>query len=258
MNKDGQLSINDSTLQCIGIQTEPLNQYNGYGNGQEYLIVVPDVMLTNLEVGYSLFVANLNGYIDSQIIDEFDNLQITSRERSYVLEDGYPTIIPRGLRGCDWISGKSITLSGGPEVTSTIPVIYLSFILLIIGIVIIAIQILHENNEQRNRYNMLNVLGMDHSQIKKVLRHCTFTYFILPLIPTLLFGGVLVYYIALSVCSQYFYVPVLNDSGSLAMMTLGIVCSIIIIIYVVYAFVSYSLLKRILISSEVKNNEDQE
>jgi len=252
MNAEGELTINDSVLQCVGVMTEPLNQYNGYGNGQEYLVVVPDEVPANLEMAYSLFVAN--SPIDferlSEMVAEIDHVQLMARDESrYSYDDGYSSIINRELRDQDFISGKSVTLSSGPEVTSTIPIMYLSFILTIIGVVVIAIQLLHENAEQRDRYDMLYVLGMDSSKIKKSLRQSTYTYFILPLIPTLLLGGAIVYCVALAACSQYFYVPVIEDGQSFALTSVAIVSAIMIVVYAIYAFVCYSMLKRTLLNN---------
>lgn len=252
MTLDGQLTMHNSVLQCAGVKTEPLNQYNGYGNGQEYLIVVPDEVLAGLEIAYSLFVANTDATIDNQILSEMiaaiDQARFLPRgEGMYSFDDGYATIIHRGIRKYDFISGKSVTLSNGPEITSTIPIMYLSLTITIIGVVLIAIQLLHENAEQRKRYGMLDILGMESEKIKKLLRQSTFIYFILPMIPTLLLGGAVVYRLALSACSQYFYVPVMDNEVVLAFKIIAISVAILIAIYTIYAFVSYGMLKRMLL-----------
>ena len=65
-----KLQIGKSTLLCKDIFTEAFSQYGGYGNGQDFVIVVPDQYIKNMEAIYSLYVVQSETVID---ISELEN-----------------------------------------------------------------------------------------------------------------------------------------------------------------------------------------
>lgn len=59
-----------------GYFTEAFSQYGGYGNGQDFVIVVPDHYIENMEAMYSLYVAQSETVIDmSELENEFPQVR---------------------------------------------------------------------------------------------------------------------------------------------------------------------------------------
>ena len=70
------LQIDKDTLVCKDIFTEAFSQYGGYGNGQDFVIVVPDHYIENMEAMYSLYVVQSETVIDmSELENEFPQVR---------------------------------------------------------------------------------------------------------------------------------------------------------------------------------------
>lgn len=64
--------MDGSVLKCKTIYTDFFDQLEGYGNGQGYIIVVPDEKVKDMKIEYSLFVANTNELLDDKSISELE------------------------------------------------------------------------------------------------------------------------------------------------------------------------------------------
>ena len=86
--------IEKGTLVCKDIFTEAFSQYGGYGNGQDFVIVVPDHYIENMEAMYSLYVAQSETVIDmSELENEFPQVRPLNSNVVASGENGYTTKI---------------------------------------------------------------------------------------------------------------------------------------------------------------------
>ncbi|MFR1480631.1 MAG: FtsX-like permease family protein, partial [Hydrogeniiclostridium mannosilyticum] len=82
--------IEKGTLVCKDIFTEAFSQYGGYGNGQDFVIVVPDHYIENMEAMYSLYVAQSETVIDmSELENEFPQVRPLNSNVVASGENGY-------------------------------------------------------------------------------------------------------------------------------------------------------------------------
>lgn len=92
----------DSEGYCFsedGIFTEPFYQIEAYGNGLNYIIVIPDQAINEMKILYSLYAAvadtSFNSYDLDRILDECDGLVKLDRSvgKSVSISNGYTSLI---------------------------------------------------------------------------------------------------------------------------------------------------------------------
>ena len=88
------LQIEKGSLVCKDIFTEAFSQYGGYGNGQDFVIVVPDHYIENMEAMYSLYVVQSETVIDmSELENVFPQVRPLNSNVVSSGENGYTTKI---------------------------------------------------------------------------------------------------------------------------------------------------------------------
>ena len=135
--------IEKGTLVCKDIFTEAFSQYGGYGNGQDFVIVVPDHYIENMEAMYSLYVAQSETVIDmSELENEFPQVRPLNSNVVASGENGYTTKILD--KGNYYYMGKLASTPTSQAILIILPLCYLSLVIGIISIVILAVQLLTE------------------------------------------------------------------------------------------------------------------
>lgn len=133
--------IEKGTLVCKDIFTEAFSQYGGYGNGQDFVIVVPDHYIENMEAMYSLYVAQSETVIDmSELENEFPQVRPLNSNVVASGENGYTTKILD--KGNYYYMGKLASTPTSQAILIILPLCYLSLVIGIISIVILAVQLL--------------------------------------------------------------------------------------------------------------------
>lgn len=247
--------ISGYDLSCTGIYTEAFSQYRGYGNGQEYILIVPDYIAERMDVLYSLFVANAetsfsSGFLSS-LESEFDTLTFldSSSMSSMGFSDDSGFLSKLLYDDKDYINGKSAGASSGQELSAILPLFYLALVLCMIGTVILAVQLLSENKKYIKHYNMLNIMGADSGAISKIARKQMLLYFSLPAIPSLVLSGGLISVVAYTVVTGGFHVPVFQSIASVVISVVAVTMLLFLAIYCIYGFVSYVSFKRDVLKS---------
>jgi len=247
--QSGCLKLSDSVLECEGIHTEKFSLYDGYGNGQELLIVVPDECVSGLDVLYALYTANLGEDIDLKYLktfcDRFNPLEmmdvnyvdgITSDTESYMTRlSSYSK---------DYLHGKYVLFAERIEVMLILSLIYLGIVLFVAGIVIFSVRLLSEIRGQIRHYRMLGILGMGRSQIIKTLREQIFLNFVFSLIAYLPLSIGVVYITSSMIIDQYFLVPVFDSVLVPIAMVLTVSIGVFLLIYCIYGIMVFYLSKR--------------
>lgn len=146
--------IEKGTLVCKDIFTEAFSQYGGYGNGQDFVIVVPDHYIENMEAMYSLYVAQSETVIDmSELENEFPQVRPLNSNVVASGENGYTTKILD--KGNYYYMGKLASTPTSQAILIILPLCYLSLVIGIISIVILAVQLLTEVKTIKRQYNVM-------------------------------------------------------------------------------------------------------
>jgi len=247
--------LSSHNLSCAGVYNEVFSQYRGYGNGQEYILIVPDYIAEQMDVLYSLFVANgetsfSSGFLAS-LESKFDRLTFldSSSMSGAVFSDNSGFISKLLYDDKDYISGKSAGTSTGQEMSIILPLFYLALVLCMIGTVILAVQLLSENKKYVRHYNMLNIMGLDKTAMEKTAMKQMLLYFSLPAIPALVLSGGLISVVTYTVITGGFHVPVFKSIASVVISVVVVTILLFLAVYCIYGFVSYISFKRDILKS---------
>ena len=169
------LQIEKGSLVCKDILTEAFSQYGGYGNGQDFVIVVPDHYIENMEAMYSLYVVQSETVIDmSELENEFPQVRSLNSNVVASGENGYTTKILD--KGDYYYTGKLASTPTSQAILIILPLCYLSLVIGIISIVILAVQLLTEVKTIKRQYDVMRTLGNEVVVLEKMLREHIFLY----------------------------------------------------------------------------------
>ena len=238
--------IEKGTLVCKDIFTEAFSQYGGYGNGQDFVIVVPDHYIENMEAMYSLYVAQSETVIDmSELENEFPQVRPLNSNVVASGENGYTTKILD--KGNYYYMGKLASTPTSQAILIILPLCYLSLVIGIISIVILAVQLLTEVKTIKRQYNVMRTLGNEVIVLEKMLRDHIFLYFALPFIPAIVIGSCLLKSMSHTLFIASYDVPVFDNLTALIALVVLSALLIFTLIYLLYAFIaSQSMRKEII------------
>ena len=235
--------IEKGTLVCKDIFTEAFSQYGGYGNGQDFVIVVPDHYIENMEAMYSLYVAQSETVIDmSELENEFP--QVMSLNSNVVAsgENGYTTKILD--KGNYYYTGKLAITPTSQAILIILPLCYLSLVIGIISIVILAVQLLTEVKTIKRQYDVIRTMGNEVVVLEKMLRKHIFLYFTLPLVPALVVGSCLLKSMSDALFVASYDVPVFDNLVALIASVVISALLIFTLIYFLYMFITSQTMRK--------------
>ena len=237
------LQIDKDTLVCKDIFTEAFSQYGGYGNGQDFVIVVPDHYIEIMEAMYSLYVVQSETVIDmSELENEFPQVRPLNSNVVASGENGYTTKILD--KGNYYYMGKLASTPTSQAILIILPLCYLSLVIGIISIVILAVQLLTEVKTIKRQYDVMRTLGNEVVVLEKMLREHIFLYFALPLIPALVIGGCLLKAMSHTLFIASYDVPVFDNLTALIALVVLSALLIFTLIYLLYAFITSQAMRK--------------
>ena len=237
------LQIDKDTLVCKDIFTEAFSQYGGYGNGQDFVIVVPDHYIENMEAMYSLYVVQSETVIDmSELENEFPQVRPLNSNVVASGENGYTTKILD--KGNYYYTGKLASTPTSQAILIILPLCYLSLVIGIISIAILAVQLLTEIKTIKHQYDVIRTLGNEVVILEKMLREHIFLYFALPLIPALVIGSCLLYTLSHTLFIASYDVPVFDNLTALIALVVLSALLIFTLIYLLYAFITSQAMRK--------------
>lgn len=197
------LDIGDNNLSFAGICTEPLDQYDGYSNGNLFLLVVPDSVVGSLSTYYSKYSTLMDEpfshaeYCEMQ--DVFPNLISLRSDSSSSLIKSSPV---------DYIdiSDDIRQTNGFLYITSALPVLYIAIILSVSGFTVIASNVLCENLKASHDFRILKNIGYDIHTLEKITLYHLSAIFIIPLFSAVLFSFFISFTYCRS-CGALYFVP---------------------------------------------------
>ncbi|MEE0420349.1 MAG: FtsX-like permease family protein [Lachnospiraceae bacterium] len=171
--------------------TEPFGQHDAYGNGFNYILIVPDRAAAHLRVLYSLFAVMTETPLSeskiSSLLEHSENLAILNREllvsgTAYAKDFATSIIKPDTA----YITGKWATQKEFYTLYSfLLCLFYLAFILEITGTAILATQVLGDSDKKQRQNRLLSQLGMSSKQIKCLEIRQLLILFVLPALPAM-------------------------------------------------------------------------
>ena len=237
------LQIEKGTLVCKDIFTEAFSQYGGYGNGQDFVIVVPDHYIENMEAMYSLYVVQSETVIDmSELESEFPQVRPLNSNVVASGENGYTTKILD--KGNYYYTGKLASTPTSQAILIILPLCYLSLVIGIISIVILAVQLLTEVKTIKRQYDVMRTLGNEVAVLEKMLREHIFLYFVLPLIPALVIGSCLLKTMCHTLFVASYDVPVFDNLTALIALVVLSALLIFTLIYLLYVFITSQAMRK--------------
>ena len=237
------LQIEKGTLVCKDIFTEAFSQYGGYGNGQDFVIVVPDHYIENMEAMYSLYVVQSETVIDmSELESEFPQVRPLNSNVVASGENGYTTKILD--KGNYYYTGKLASTPTSQAILIILPLCYLSLVIGIISIVILAVQLLTEVKTIKRQYDVMRTLGNEVVVLEKMLREHIFLYFVLPPIPALVIGSCLLKTMCHTLFVASYDVPVFDNLTALIALVVLSALLIFTLIYLLYVFITSQAMRK--------------
>ncbi|BDQ54364.1 ABC transporter permease [Enterococcus faecalis] len=237
------LQIEKDTLVCKDIFTEAFSQYGGYGNGQDFVIVVPDHYIENMEAMYSLYVVQSKTVIDmSELENVFPQVRPLNSNVVASGENGYTTKILD--KGNYYYTGKLASTPTSQAILIILPLCYLSLVIVIISIVILSVQLLTEVKTIKRQYDVMRTLGNEVVVLEKMLREHIFLYFVLPLIPALVIGSCLLKTMSHTLFAASYDVPVFDNLTALLALVVLSALLIFTLIYLLYAFITSQVMRK--------------
>lgn len=165
------IKINNHTLTKGKTYTENFAQYLWNGNGQGFIIIVPDDLLLSRPISHTIYAAMTAEPISESQYYELSKIQ-DNRSEEY-----YDTLYAKAQSEREAASMTAIFV---------FPLYYLAFILTMTSATILTIQQLSECNHYRHQFCLLQKLGMEQKEMRQVLRQQFTIYYTMPAVPPLL------------------------------------------------------------------------
>lgn len=241
------VEISGRLLDSGNVYSEPFSQNDAYGNGQDYIVVVPDDVVSNMQVLYSLYAVITESPLNSAELQRltlrYENLVLLDRNSvafNSASMAGHGTALVKS--DVDYISGKWAQKETLAQLYSfLICLFYLALILEITGAAILATQVLNDGEKKRHQNSILRQLGMSEKQIMKLGNRQLLLLFVLPIIPAIIISSSLIFTGAQTMQLNTYSLPMFANN-LWAFQTVGISIVLFTLLYGLYyaaARVSY-------------------
>lgn len=235
--KDKELKISSTPY-----YTESIGEgiYNGYSNN---ILIVPDYICeeltfvgadlfanTNKPLPYNKAVDIVSAYIPNWINENYEEIVNKYEEvdrQPYYFMDGRVKVMERN---------NIINITLGMRLLG----IYLGIVMLMISLTVLALQQLSDSIEHRSRFKVLKKLGVDKSEINKLILKQISVYFIMPVSISLI-GFVMFMVNFMDIISKQIQ-SFIGDKGLI--LNIGISSALMILIYACYFIGTYYSFKR--------------
>jgi hypothetical protein len=194
-------ALGNGTLICKGIFTEPFSQ-DGH-NGGDYIIVVPDEVLTRMQPYYSELAADINGDAPMDLRTKLDAL--TDADDFYFGDRVDPSLEGNSCTGSDnIITYSAVNLVKDnliPEVkymlaSIIIPLFYIGMVFLCIAMTVLSVQQISDSAKYKFRYDVLKKLGLERTRIDALILKQLGAYYLCPALLAIVISGEMIQYMS--------------------------------------------------------------
>lgn len=178
-----------SRLSLNGIYAEPFSQ-NGH-NGADYVIVVPDEVLSRMSPYYSELAADINGSVPMDLQEE-----LVMPINPNAIVDWLPTESKR--LGSDvmfnlssGIMVKDILIPEAKYMLAAfmIPLFYIGLVFVCVAMTVLSVQQLSDSAKYKFRYEMLAKLGLNRTEIHGLIGKQLIAFYLCPVVLALAISG---------------------------------------------------------------------
>jgi hypothetical protein len=236
----GKEPINGYTLNLAGIYTEHFDQYDGFPNGKQFILIVPDFFVCDMEVKFIKYAAVTNGNIsNSQIVNLLDEFYTLWPVRTGHIRGAY-----HFNHQTDFLDARvAIQTDNGIAFIQVLPILYIAFILCIAGVVVLVSNILSEVSKYKRQFSLLRNIGYSRRKLDNILLFQLFVFFITPAMPAIFLNGILSPILAESLDISVF-VPRFELWSSIVL-----AYAVYIAIYLIYFIAAYVLQRKSVFTS---------
>lgn len=229
----------DSLLSCAGIETRSFSQ-DGH-NGADYVVIVPDEVLSRMHPLYTELAADVDGRADAGLQKNLDALTLGADE---------PTAIGHDFKDLCYGSDTIITYAVVyavrtdliPEIkymlaSLIIPLFYIGLVFVCVAMTVLSVQQLGDSSKYRFRYDVLAKLGMGKSERGRLIFKQLTAYYLCPAILAIVISGKMILFLSGRFVEA---TGVPADSGTFFAKSIALFFGI----YLVYFAVTYVGFKR--------------
>lgn len=236
IKEQGDLESGGYAFAANGVFSEPFSQMNGYGNGSNYVVIVPDDAIAQMEVVYWVYAAitetALNPSDLQDITDICTGLVQLSHSTAKSAPNGFPTLFTH--EGVDYLTGKWMDKTEYQYLYSIlICLFYLALVLEMTGAAILATQILSDWQMKQRQDRILRQLGMGERLVSTLNNRQLSQIFLLPVLPSLVLSACFVYICAKKILVSFFLLPIVPDVLWIGQ-SLGISLVLFFLLYAIY------------------------
>lgn len=224
------LSLDGKTLSPGKIYTEQFAQNLWNGNGNQFLLVVPDAFCADRPV-IRFIIAAMTKYNITP--EQVETLQLSLSERA---SDGVH------LRVNDWdlLFSKASNIADTAVWSAMLvfPLFYLALILAMTAATVLTVQQLSEAERYRRQFELLRKLGMDSEEMKGALFRQLTIYYLMPVVPPVLVAIPFI----LDLCNMV--EPGTLVGASSPSVILSVSLGLFFLVYLLYTVIAYTNMKR--------------
>lgn len=219
------LELDSQTLAPGPVYTEPFTQSMWDGNGDSFILVVPDEALQHRPVSHSIYAAMTDQPVSQAAFGDL------CRQRDARDGEG---------QGYDTMFSKAAAERENASMYATIvfPLYYLALVLTMAAATILTIHQLSETARYRRQFQLLRSLGMDAVEMRRALRTQFIIFYAMPALPPVLIGTPFIVALAGALDPG-----VLDGAGQLAA-TVALALGLFSVIYFIYILAAYTSLSR--------------
>lgn len=213
------IEIADRSLQFAGTKSEKFS-LNGM-NGSDYVLVVPDKAVHQMTPYYTVLALNTKGetpvgfqqkleeeyyhsrglLTEDEVYEKSEELsdQGASKKEIHAMEEQAVCLI--GASGSDQILSigtydvmvkRDIEEQMLSIISSvTFPLVYISLIFICVAFTILAVQQLSDSTKYRYRYDVLRKLGVNESELSRLIFKQLGLYYLIPIMVSLILAGII-------------------------------------------------------------------
>ena len=184
----------DLGLQFAGFKTEGFAQ-SGH-NGADYLLVVPDQKLAEMDVYFSLMAVMTRGDVPEELSEAL--YELAGKTRGYDELADYIKIgseelflMPATIQ----VKSREVLELKFLMSTLSFPLFYIGLVFLCVSLTVLSVQQLSDSHKYQFRYQILHKLGMGKKRISMVVAKQLFFYYLCPVILSVMISAVFILYV---------------------------------------------------------------
>lgn len=197
-------------LKAWGIASDFFSQ-DGH-NGADYIIVVPDEVLERMQPYYSELVAEVEGEMPMDMMSRLDALK---GEGQYELEEYYDELDdqiemdyianPDLCSGSDtiiiYVAVNSVRANQISELkyvlsSMVLPLFYIGLVFVCVAMTVLSVQQLSDSAKYKFRYDVLAKLGLERSQIRRLILKQMAAYYLCPAVLAIIISGKMILFVS--------------------------------------------------------------